>query len=70
MLKSPKFYEWRESRVKAYSSQKVFFKCYALNHDYQMSRSWLNMRSSIQNYKDELMNELSFLHVPSEIGHK
>ena len=45
-------------------------KCYALNHDYQMSRSCLNMRSSIQNYKDELMNELSFLHVPSEIGHK
>ena len=34
-----------------------------------MSRSCLNMRSSIQNYKDELMNELSFLHVPSEIGH-
>ena len=64
-LKSSKFYKWSENHVEAHSSQIIFFfKCFALNHDHQMSRSCLNMRSSIQNYKHELMNNFlsSMLH--------
>ena len=65
--------KWSENNVEAHSSQiYIFFQMFkwSLNEDHQMRRSCLNMQSSIENYKDELLNKFYILSVTSNIDHR